>query len=141
MKVITAAIIAREGRFLLAQRKDGDDDGGLWEFPGGRVEQGETPDGCVVRELWEELGVTVRPVALYDALATGRGDLLLFYLCITGDEPRPIDCQALRWAPPGELADLATHESDRQLMARLAADAPQVIRFLREEGGECTWDE
>jgi 8-oxo-dGTP pyrophosphatase MutT (NUDIX family) len=43
MQVITAAIIVREGRFLLAQRKDEDDDGGLWEFPGGRVEQGETP--------------------------------------------------------------------------------------------------
>jgi len=57
MKQVTAAVIEREGRILLAQRKAGDTLGGKWEFPGGKLEPGETPQVCLKRELMEEFGV------------------------------------------------------------------------------------
>ncbi|HHE48144.1 MAG TPA: NUDIX domain-containing protein, partial [Candidatus Acetothermia bacterium] len=57
--VVAAALIEREGKVLLAQRHQGDEQGGLWEFPGGKVEFGETPAQALARELSEELGIQV----------------------------------------------------------------------------------
>ena len=58
-KVVTAAIIRRSGSVLLARRSSGEKLAGFWEFPGGKVEDGETPEGCLARELHEELGIRV----------------------------------------------------------------------------------
>lgn len=142
MQVVTAAIIVRNGRFLLARRMAGDADGGLWEFPGGTVEPGETPDECIVRELREELGIEARAVALYAGECADWGGILLFYLCSTRDEPTPIECDSLCWLSPHELPGVDTHSSDRKLMERLAADAPRVMAMLSggEDGGD-QWDE
>lgn len=134
MRVVTAGILVRGDRFLIAQRCDDDECGGLWEFPGGSVNPGETPDRCIIRELREELGVDARPVALYDAIETDWGGILLFYLCETRDEPRPLDCQAVRWATPAELVRADTHASDRPVFRRLAGDAPLVFAFMRKGG-------
>ncbi len=60
MKEVTAAIIARGGRILLLRRARGQKHEGYWEFPGGKTEPGETPQAALERELWEELGITVR---------------------------------------------------------------------------------
>jgi 8-oxo-dGTP diphosphatase len=66
MKTVTAAIIIREGKVLLARRKQGEALAGFWEFPGGKVEPGETPEECLRRELKEELGIAA---AVGDMLA------------------------------------------------------------------------
>jgi len=60
MKQVTAAVIEKDGKILIAQRKQGDTLGGKWEFPGGKLEPGETPEACLKRELMEEFGVDTR---------------------------------------------------------------------------------
>lgn len=57
---VTAALLKKDGKYLIAQRKVGDSLAGLWEFPGGKVEQGETPEQCLERELREEFGVKTK---------------------------------------------------------------------------------
>ena len=64
MPVVAVALTDRTGRVLVAQRPPGKEHAGLWEFPGGKVEPGESPEAALVRELREELGVTVDPSAL-----------------------------------------------------------------------------
>lgn len=133
MQVITAAIVAREGRFLLTCRRDGDDAGGLWEFPGGGVEDNETPDMSIIREMAEETGLAVRPVRLYQAVLTGWGAVILFYLCVARGEARPIECSQVRWVRPEELSNYPTHADDERLMVRLAGEAGEVFNLLQAE--------
>jgi 8-oxo-dGTP diphosphatase len=62
--VAAAALVDADGRVLVCQRPEGKQLAGLWEFPGGKVEAGETPEACLIRELDEELGILVRPACL-----------------------------------------------------------------------------
>ena len=62
--VVACVLVDRDGKILLAQRPKGRSMAGLWEFPGGKLEQGETPEACIIRELNEELGITVKPACL-----------------------------------------------------------------------------
>ena len=59
MQIVTCAVIEKDGRILIARRKSGDHMAGKWEFPGGNIEPGETPEQCLKRELLEELGVEI----------------------------------------------------------------------------------
>lgn len=68
---VTAAIIFRDGRVLIAQRRLDDAMGGKWEFPGGKIDAGETPEACLRRELYEELGIIVE---VHDLFAVNRHD-------------------------------------------------------------------
>ncbi len=68
MQQIAVAILQKEGKVLIGQRPEGNDLAGYWEFPGGKCEEGETPEQCVVRECQEELHVTVGYLALLDTL-------------------------------------------------------------------------
>lgn len=86
--VVGAALVNAQGRVLMQQRPLGRDHGGLWEFPGGKVEPGEGPVAALVRELHEELAITVAPAALQplgfaasEARANGRAVVLLLYGC------------------------------------------------------------
>ena len=123
MLVVTAGILRRNGKYLIAQRHSDDTAGGKWEFPGGGVESGETPDACIRRELREELGVDAHPIALYDAVCGGEGALVvLFYLCQTQDEPRALDCAQCRWVLPEELPTYDFHKADAAVVRRLAGE-------------------
>lgn len=123
--VVAAALFDREGRLLVQQRPLDKQHGGLWEFPGGKIEHDETPEAALARELAEELGIAVDPAALLplDFATRPHGDrllLLLLYQCHGWQgAPRAIEAAAIAWRRPGELASLAMPPVDRILVERL----------------------
>lgn len=121
--VVTAAVIERDGRLLVARRLEGSHMGGRWEFPGGKCEPGETARACLARELAEELGVDAvvheeiyRTTHAYD----DRTLDLRFFRCDLAGEPRPLLGQEIRWVERRELPTLEFPPADRELVARLA---------------------
>lgn len=123
--VVAAALADGEARILLQRRAAGRAMAGLWEFPGGKIEPGETPEAALVRELEEELGIVVRPEALVPcAFASadngGRHMLLLLFLCREWDGiPEALDAEALIWARPEEMRELAMPPADEPLVGLL----------------------
>ncbi|MBZ5590224.1 MAG: (deoxy)nucleoside triphosphate pyrophosphohydrolase [Acidobacteriia bacterium] len=130
-RTVVAAVVRRDdGRFLLARRLPQSHLGGLWEFPGGSLEDGETPDEALRRELREELGVGVavgEPVTFAFHRDTERDVVLLFYAArITEGEPRGLLGQEIGWFAPKELVLLSTPPADAALIAALAAQAREA---------------
>lgn len=123
--VAAAALVDADGRVLLAQRPPGKMMAGLWEFPGGKVHAGETPEAALIRELGEELGIDVRHSCLAPlAFASHDYDtfhlLMPLYVCRTwrgGVSPR--EGQGLRWMRAARLADLPMPAADVPLVAIL----------------------
>ena len=125
MTVVAAALADAEGRVLLQQRAPGRAMAGLWEFPGGKVEEGELPEAALIRELAEELGIAVAeaafdPACFASAPVGGRHMILLLYLCRdwTG-EPAPLDAVALKWLRPIEMDPAEMPPADRPLIEML----------------------
>lgn len=121
--VVLAAVIERDGRFLLARRLKGTHLEGLWEFPGGKCEPAETHEDCLTRELLEELGVaaTIGPeLIVIDHVYPERTVRLHFRRCELADEPQAMLGQALKWVTRAELADTPLPEADRALVTLLA---------------------
>ena len=111
------------GKILIAQRKPGDSLGGFWEFPGGRVEDGENLEDCLVREVWEELGVGIRPrrfLGLVNHSYPTQEVRLHFYLC-DWRQGRPVrhDCLHFRWVLPDELHRYTFPRADRDMIQQL----------------------
>ena len=125
--VVAAALIDASGRVLLQQRAPGKRMAGLWEFPGGKVEEGERPEDALVRELEEELGIETEPGALLPACFASaaledRHMVLLLYIGRAWrGEPRPLDASALLWARPSEMYALAMPPADAPLIPMLEA--------------------
>ena len=120
--VVTAAVVERDGRFLLARRLEGTHLAGYWEFPGGKRHDGETLESCLVRELGEELGVGC--IVGNEILAAvhdypDRSVELHFFACTIVGEPRPLLGQELRWVAREELADFQLPPADGELVRRL----------------------
>ncbi|WP_160050436.1 MULTISPECIES: (deoxy)nucleoside triphosphate pyrophosphohydrolase [unclassified Nocardiopsis] len=110
--IVVAAAVVRDGRVLAAQRADPAALRGRWEFPGGKVDPGETPERALVRECREELGVEVRPVgrigadAPFPAPGPGRARpavLRLWHAELLSGEPRPLEHLSLRWLTAADL--------------------------------------
>jgi len=125
--VAAAALIDGDGRVLLQQRPEGKSLPGLWEFPGGKVEPGETPEGALVRELEEELGIVTHHSCLAPATFAseplGDADLiLLLYVCRkwTGI-PELRHAAAMRWVRPAEMFALPMPPADLPLIGVLDA--------------------
>lgn len=125
--LVAAGVLRQGGRILATRRKAGSHLGGHWEFPGGKIEPDESPESCLVRELEEELGVTVRPGRILDVVFhryPEKSVLLLFYACeLVSGEPRARDCDAVAWVPVSELPALEWAPADVDFVRRLAEDA------------------
>jgi 8-oxo-dGTP diphosphatase len=127
MVVAAAALVAGDGRILLQQRAPDRDMAGLWEFPGGKVEDGETPEHALARELEEELGVTIdvgalAPAAFASHPNRGRHMILLLYLCRHwAGEPQALDASALAWVHASDMRSLPMPPADKPLVEQLEA--------------------
>lgn len=126
MLVVAAALIDRDGRCLMQQRPRDKRHGGLWEFPGGKVESGEHPAAALVRELREELAIAVDADTLEPVgFATDMPVTMLLYRCTAWKgEPAPLAAEALRWDRLDALALLPMPPVDVPLLRALAGFAP-----------------
>jgi len=123
--VVAAALVDRDGRVLLTQRPEGKAMAGLWEFPGGKVHSGETPEAALIRELQEELGVDARPACLapltFASHAYADFHLLmpLYVLRNWQGTPTGREDQALAWVRPARLRDYPMPAADLPLVPML----------------------
>lgn len=127
LPVVAAALVDADGRVLLQCRPEGKSLAGLWEFPGGKVEPGETPEVALIRELEEELGIAVPHACLAPAAfaSAGLGDrhlLLLLYIARKWvGVPRALEAAGLKWVRPADMHALAMPPADRPLIGLLEA--------------------
>jgi 8-oxo-dGTP diphosphatase len=117
--VVGAAIFDDAGRLLAAQRAAPARYAGLWEFPGGKVEAGESPEQALVRECREELGIDVAVGGLVGEVTIDVGALQVYRASIVNGAPQPSEHTALRWLSPHEYDSVAWIAADRPLVERL----------------------
>lgn len=127
LHVVAVALVDSDERILLQQRPEGKAMAGLWEFPGGKVEPGETPEAALVRELQEELGIDTHvsclaPAAFASERLGDRHLLLLLYICRkwTGTI-MPREASAFKWVRPVQMHALDMPPADRPLIGLLDA--------------------
>lgn len=120
---VAAGLIFRDGKLLITQRHASAHLGGMWEFPGGKREIGETFQQCLRRELQEELGCDVEVLELVDSLTHDYPEKsvhLEFFRCRwLANEPQAIDCAAIAWVTRDELQRYNFPAADAQLLDRL----------------------
>lgn len=130
---VSAALIFRGGKLLITQRHADSHLGGLWEFPGGKREAGETFEQCLVREIREELGVEISVGELFEDIQHDypeKSVRLKFFICgLVAGEPKPIDCAALKWVHRGDLDAHAFPAADAKLLEEL-----KRLEFPRDGG-------
>lgn len=124
---VSAALIFCGGKLLITRRHANTHLGGLWEFPGGKREIGESFEQCLVREIREELGVEISVARLFQTLRHNypeKSVLLKFFLCrLDSGEPRPLDCAAVKWVSASELTAHEFPAADVQLISTLTSSA------------------
>lgn len=120
---VTAAVLQRNGKILLAKRPSNGLLGGMWEFPGGKVEIGETLEVCLAREIREELGAEIHvgeAFGVYRHAYTHFRITLHAFLCeLTDGEPRPVEAAELAWVVPAELGNYPMGKVDRKIARSL----------------------
>ena len=124
--VVTAAVIDRDGRFLVTRRQQGVHLEGYWEFPGGKCDAGEPLDACLARELREELDVEAHvgeEMFVTTHAYADRSVELHFFRCELRGEPRPLLGQEIRWATRQELATLEFPPADDELIRLVVSRA------------------
>ncbi|HEY8594624.1 MAG TPA: (deoxy)nucleoside triphosphate pyrophosphohydrolase [Devosiaceae bacterium] len=123
--VVACALVDTDRRVLIAQRPEGKAMAGLWEFPGGKIEAGETPEEAIIRELAEELGISTRSACLAPlAFASHPYEnfhlLMPLFVCRKWEGfPRAIEHAALKWVRPQALRDYPMPPADEPLIAHL----------------------
>jgi len=120
---VSAALIFHGGKLLITRRHAKSHLGGLWEFPGGKREAGETFEQCLVREIREELGVEISVGKLFEEIAHDYPEKsvhLKFFICeLLRGEPQPLDCAAVKWIEKPELAAHEFPAADARLLEKL----------------------
>ncbi len=128
MKIVevAAGLVFRQGELLITQRHAQTHLGGLWEFPGGKREPGESFEDCLARELGEELGIEVSIGELIESLTHAYPEkivLLKFYRCDwRRGEPQLLACAAFKWIRAEQLQDYHFPPADERLLGRLQRD-------------------
>jgi 8-oxo-dGTP diphosphatase len=123
--VVACALVDADNRVLVTQRPEGKQLAGLWEFPGGKLEAGERPEAALIRELDEELGLTVKEPCLAPLTFASYGYdgfhlLMPLYICRRWEgTPQPREAQAMRWVRPAKLRELAMPPADEPLIPAL----------------------
>ena len=127
---VVAAVVHRNGRLLLCKRPLHKRHGGLWEFPGGKVEADESIYAAAHRELSEELGVEVTAVGelAFAIQDPGSPYVIEFHPVDIQGQPRCMEHTAIQWVNSGELLALPLAPSDRQYALHLAASSPEQAR-------------
>ena len=125
MLEVVAAIVERQGRILICQRTAAQSHPLKWEFPGGKVEAGESPAEALARELHEELGITgarSEEITRYEFRYPGKNPTLLIFLRVThyNGEPQNLIFNDMLWEPPNRLASFDFLEGDRDFIRALA---------------------
>ena len=123
--VAAVALIDSDDRVLIAQRPPGKALAGLWEFPGGKIDPGERPEACLIRELDEELGITVKEECLAPLTFASHAYpdfhlMMPLWVCRRWEGlARPMEGQALKWVKPRELRDYPMPPADAPLIPAL----------------------
>lgn len=126
---VAAGVVWKDGRLLCCRRPDGSPMGGWWEFPGGKLEPGETPEAALSRELKEELGLMVIKCQPWQSLTHDyeeqglRVHLHFFHVTEFEGEPVPLEGQEFVWADPDEAKSLAFLPADAGIVRKLAQPA------------------
>lgn len=126
MLIVTAAVIVDGGKILLAQRKPGAHMELRWEFPGGKLEEGEHPEQCLIREIKEELDLTIEIIDIYKVVKFKYEEndvLILCYKCRpVGGKARIVDCNAFRWIGRDQLDQFEYVPADVAIVEKLKKD-------------------
>ncbi len=123
--VAAAALVDEKGRVLLAQRPEGKPMAGLWEFPGGKVDQGESPEFALMRELEEELGIETReccfsPIGFASHAYDDFHLLMPLFVCrVWRGEIKPLEGQKFEWVNPADMYDYPMPEADIPLVYQI----------------------
>ena len=124
---VVAALIWRDGRFLICRRPPHKMRGGLYEFVGGKVEPGETKEAALARECREELDVTVRADSVYMELTHEYPDmtvdLTLFNATLLRGEPKLLEHTDMRWITPAQIPDYEFAPADKEILKKLMDEA------------------
>lgn len=127
MYIVTAAVVVKDGKVLIAQRKAGSHMEFKWEFPGGKLEPGETPEECIVREIIEELDMKIEVIDIYKVVKfeyKEKDILLLAYQCrLLEGEGKTLECNDFVWEEIDELAGYEFVPADTAIVEKLEKDA------------------
>lgn len=123
--VVAAAVVIEDGRVLLTRRVDGQHLAGMWEFPGGKLEEGEAPEAAVIRECREECGIEVEVTDILDVTRhryPEKDVLLLFYRCeLRAGEVQHLQVADHAWVAPSELDSYPLPPADERVVQRIQA--------------------
>jgi 8-oxo-dGTP diphosphatase len=123
--VVAAAVVIENGRVLLTRRAEGQHLAGMWEFPGGKLEDGESPEEALARECREECGIDLEVAEILDVTHhryPEKDVLLLFYRCeLRAGEVRHLQVADHAWVAPDDLDDYPLPPADERVVARIRA--------------------
>jgi 8-oxo-dGTP diphosphatase len=123
--VVVAAVVIREGRVLLTRRAEGKHLAGMWEFPGGKLEDGESPEEALVRECREECGIEIEVAEILEVTHhryPEKNLLLLFYRCaLRSGEVRHLEVDEHAWVAPEDLGSYPLPPADARVVATIRA--------------------